>query len=65
MEIQFFLLQETDASPTIIFQNQYFKEEPLSDNTPDDLVKSLNVAFNEIMTEFETDMKKYISNLEP
>ncbi len=65
MEIQFFLLQETDASPTIIFQNQYFKEEPLSDNTPDDLVKSLNVAFNEIMTEFETDMKKYISNFEP
>ncbi len=65
MEIQFFLLQETDASPTIIFQNQYFKEEPLSDNTPDALVNSLNVAFNEIMTEFETDMKKQISNFEP
>ncbi len=61
MEIQFFLLQETDVSPEIIFQGQYHKEEPLKGNTPDALVKGWNSTLNQILTEFETDLKEYIS----
>ena len=65
MGIQFFLLQETAVSPKIIFQSQYHKEEPLNGNTPDALVKSWNTAFNRILTEFETDLKEYISKTDP
>jgi cholesterol transport system auxiliary component len=61
MEIQFFLLQETDSNPKIIFQSQYHKEEPLNGNTPDALVKSWNEALNQILTEFETDLKENLS----
>ena len=61
LEIQFFLLQETDNNPKMIFQNQYHKEEPLKDNTPEALVTSWNSVFNQILTEFETDLKEYIS----
>ena len=65
LEIQFFILQETAASPKIIFQSQYHKEEPLNDNIPDALVKSWNTALNQILTEFETDLKEYISKTDP
>ncbi len=65
MEIQFFLLQETDSNPKIIYQSQYRKEEPLNGNTPDALVKSWNTALNQILTEFETDLKEYISKTDP
>jgi cholesterol transport system auxiliary component len=65
MEIQFFLLHETDSNPKIIFQSQYHKEEPLNGNTPDALVKSWNSALNQILTEFETDLKEYISKTDP
>ncbi len=65
MEIQFLLLQETDSNPKIIFQRQYHKEEPLDGNTPDALVKSWNSALNQILTEFETDLKEYISKTDP
>ncbi len=61
MEIQFLLLRETDISPEIVLQRQYQKEEPLNGNTPDALVKSWNTAFNQILTEFENDLKEYIS----
>ena len=65
MEIQFFLLHETDSNPKIIFQSQYHKEEPLNGNTPDALVKSWNEALNQILTEFETDLKGNLSNIKP
>ncbi len=65
MEIQFFLLHETDSNPKIIFQSQYHKEEPLNGNTPDALVKSWNEALNQILTEFETDLKEYMSKTDP
>ncbi len=58
MEIQFFLLRETDVSPEIILQRQYHKEEPLTGNTPDALVNSWNSTLNQILTEFETDLKE-------
>ena len=61
MEIQFFLLQETDSNPKIIFKSQYHKEEPFKGNTPDGLIKSWNTAFNQILTEFENDLKEYMS----
>jgi ABC-type uncharacterized transport system auxiliary subunit len=61
IEIQFFLLQEADSNPKIIFQSQYHKEEPFKGNTPDGLIKSWNTAFNQILTEFENDLKEYIS----
>ncbi len=56
LEIQFLILQETDNNPRIIFQNRYHKEEPFNDNTPDALVKSWNSVFNQIMSEFESDL---------
>ena len=65
LEIQFFILQETAASPKIIFQSQYHKEEHFKNDTPDALVKSWNAAFNQILTEFETDLKEYISKTDP
>jgi cholesterol transport system auxiliary component len=65
MEIQFFLLHETDSNPKIIFQSQYHKEEPLNGNTPDALVKSWNTTFNQILTEFEIDLKEYMSKTDP
>ena len=65
MEIQFFLLHETDSNPKIIFQSQYLKEEPFKNNTPDALVKSWNAVFNQILTEFETDLKEYLSKTDP
>ena len=61
LEMQFFVLQQTTVSPKIIFNSQYHKEEPLNGNTPDALIKSWNAAFNQILTEFETDLKEYIS----
>ncbi len=61
MEIQFLILQETDVSPKIVFQRQYHKEEPLNGSTPDALVKSWNTALNQILTEFENDLREYIS----
>ncbi len=61
MEIHFLLLQETDVSPEIVLRRQYNKEEPLNGNTPDALVKSWNEALSQILTEFETDLKEYIS----
>ncbi len=60
MEIQFLILQETAGSPKIILQRQYHKEEPLNGNTPDALVKSWNTALNQILTEFENDLKNNI-----
>jgi cholesterol transport system auxiliary component len=60
MEIQFFLLQETDSNPKIIFKSQYHKEEPFKGNTPDGLIKSWNTAFYQILTEFENDLKSNI-----
>jgi cholesterol transport system auxiliary component len=60
--IQFFLLHETGNSPNIIFQNRYHKEEPLNDNTPDALVKSWNSVFNQIMSEFESDLTNNLLN---
>ena len=60
MEIQFLLLQETAGSPKIIFQRQYSKEEPLKGSTPDALVMSLNTALNQILTEFESDLKNNV-----
>jgi cholesterol transport system auxiliary component len=60
MEIQFLLLEETDVSPERILQRQYHKEEPLNGSTPDALVKSWNTALNQILTEFETDLKSKI-----
>ncbi len=65
LEIQFFLLQQTAVSPKIIFQSQYHKEEHFKNNTPDALIKSWNAAFNQILTEFETDLKEYISKTDP
>ncbi len=65
MEIQFFLLQETDSNPKIIFQSQYHKKEPFKGNTPDGLIKSWNTAFNQTLTEFENDLKGYLSKSEP
>jgi len=65
LEMQFFLLQETDASPKIIFQSQYHKEEPLIGNTPDALVKSWNSALSQILTEFETDLKENLPKTKP
>ncbi|MEE9605792.1 MAG: hypothetical protein V3V70_09505 [Candidatus Scalindua sp.] len=64
LEMQFFLLQETAASPKIIFQSQYRKEEPLKGNTPDALVKSWNKALGQILTEFEIDLKENIHKTE-
>lgn len=61
MEIQFFLLHETDSNPKIILKSQYHKEEPFIINTPDALVKSWNTALNQILAEFENDLKEYIS----
>ncbi len=65
LEMQFFLLDEASASPEIIFQSKYRKEEPLKDNTPDALVKSWNEALKQILTEFETDLKEYMSKIDP
>ena len=64
LEMQFFVLQQTAASQKIIFRSQYHEEEPLSGNTPDALVNSWNTAFNQILTEFETDLKEYISKID-
>mgnify|MGYP003958612055 FL=1 len=61
MEIQFLILKQTDVSPEIVLQRQYHKEEPLNGSTPDALVKSWNIALNQILTEFENDLKEYIS----
>ncbi len=65
LEMQFFLLDEASASPEIIFQSKYRKEEPLKGNTPDALVKSWNKALNQILTEFETDLEEYMSKIDP
>ena len=61
MEIQFLILQETAGCPEIVLQRQYHKEERLNGSTPDALVKSWNTALNQILTEFENDLKEYIS----
>ncbi len=58
--IQFLLLQETDKGPKIIYQKQYHNEEPLKNNTPDSLVTSWNYVFDQILSEFESDLTNNI-----
>ncbi|MDR4505777.1 MAG: ABC-type transport auxiliary lipoprotein family protein [Candidatus Scalindua sp.] len=61
LEIHFFLLRQVSERYELIFQKQYHREEPLKGNTPDDLVRGWNNAFENILAKFETDIKTTIT----
>lgn len=63
LEIHFFLIHQVSESYKIIFEKQYRREEPFKGDSPDDLVKGWNNAFQNILTAFENDAKAAITGI--
>ena len=57
LEIEFFLHNEDAANPGIVMQKRYLKSVPLSERSPEALVKGWNDALNEILTALAADLK--------
>ena len=57
LEIEFFLHNEDAANPGIVMQKRYVKSVPLSERSPEALVKGWNDALNEIVTSLVADLK--------
>ena len=57
LEIEFFLHNEDVANPGIVMQKRYVKSVPLSERSPEALVKGWNAALNEILAALIADLK--------
>ena len=57
LEIEFFLHNEDAANPGIVMQKRYVKSVPLSERSPEALVKGWNDALNEIVAALVADLK--------
>jgi cholesterol transport system auxiliary component len=57
LEIEFFVHNEDAANPGIVMQKRYVKSVPLSERSPEALVKGWNDALNEILTALIADLK--------
>jgi hypothetical protein len=61
LEIQFFLVRNVSSRPVIVFQKTYHEESPIKGNSPDTLVEGWNLALDQILTQFETNLKDLYS----
>jgi len=57
LEIEFFVHNEDAANPGIVMQKRYVKSVPLSERSPEALVKGWNDALNEIVAALVADLK--------
>ncbi|MGH7886492.1 MAG: ABC-type transport auxiliary lipoprotein family protein [Candidatus Binatia bacterium] len=57
LEIEFFLHNEDAANPGIVMQKRYVKSVPLSERSPEALVKGWNDALNEILAALIVDLR--------
>lgn len=57
LEIEFFVHNEDAANPGIVMQKRYMKSMPLSERSPEALVKGWNDALNEIIGSLLADLK--------
>jgi ABC-type uncharacterized transport system auxiliary subunit len=57
LEIEFFLYNENSANPGIVAQKRYTKSVPLSERSPEALVKGWDQALSEIVAALAADLK--------
>jgi uncharacterized lipoprotein YmbA len=57
LEIEFFLYNENSANPGIVAQKRYTKSVPLSERSPEALVKGWEQALSEIVAALAADLK--------
>jgi ABC-type uncharacterized transport system auxiliary subunit len=57
LEIEFFLYNENSANPGIVTQKRYTKSVPLSERSPEALVKGWEQALSEIVAALAADLK--------
>jgi uncharacterized lipoprotein YmbA len=57
LEIEFFLYNENSANPGIVTQKRYTKSVPLSERSPEALVKGWDQALSEIVAALAADLK--------
>jgi cholesterol transport system auxiliary component len=57
LEMQFFLLDDTDVHSRIIVQKQMRRVIPLKGGEPSDLIQGWNIALEQILTEFEQALR--------
>ena len=57
LEMEFFLTSEIPAKPGILMQKRYAKSLPLTDRSPEALVKGWDQALGEILTALRADLK--------
>ena len=57
LELQFFLLKETEAEVGIVLQGNFSKNVDLADDSPETLARGWNQALQEILTAFEEKLR--------
>jgi ABC-type uncharacterized transport system auxiliary subunit len=57
MELKVFVIEDAPSAAKVIFQKTYRETEPLSDNTPDKLVRGWDEAYRRILTHLLADLR--------
>lgn len=57
MELRVFVIDDVPSSSKVIFQKTYRETQPLSDNTPEKLVRGWEDAYRRILTRFLSDLR--------
>lgn len=62
VEMQFFLLDNSNPDIPIIYSRNFSKKNPVDALNPDALVRAMNKGFKDIFSELEEDVAKVIAN---
>ena len=57
IDLEFFLTSDLPAKPGILMQKRYFQSVPVSSRSPEALVKSWDLALEEILTALSADLR--------
>jgi cholesterol transport system auxiliary component len=57
LELQMWVIEDAPSSSRVVFQKTYREAEPLSANTPEQLVGGWGTAYRRILTRFLTDLR--------
>jgi len=57
IDVEFFLISDLPAKPGILMQKRYVKSTPVSNRSPEALVKSWDLALEEILTALTADLR--------
>ncbi len=57
IDLEFFLTSDLPAKPGILMQKRYVKSVPVSGRSPEALVKSWDLALEEILTALTADLR--------